>query len=43
MQTQAVVYNILRASTAITDYAKGLGKLSANEQLFDGAQMAVSL
>ena len=35
---QALVYDILPPTTAI-----GLEKLSANEQFFDDAQMAVSL
>ena len=41
---QALVYDILPPATAITDYAIGLKKnkkLSANEQLFIGAHMAV--
>ena len=41
---QALVYDILPPTTAIVDhYAIGLGKLSANEQLFDDAQTVVSL
>ena len=36
---QAPVYHILPPSTAITDYAIGPRKLSANEQFFVGAQM----
>ena len=40
---QAVVYNILPPTTAITDYTVGLGKLSANGQSFFEAQMAASL
>ena len=40
---QALVYDILPATTARVDYAIGLEKLSANEQLFDDAQTAVSL
>ena len=40
---QALVYHILPPTTAIIDYAIGLGKLSANEQFFDDAQTAVSL
>ena len=40
---QALVYDILPSTTDIVDYAIGLEKLSANEQLFDDAQTAVSL
>ena len=40
---QALVYDILPPTTAITDYAIGLEKLSANEQDFVAAQMAVGL
>ena len=40
---QALVYDILPSTTAIADYAIGREKLSANEQFFDDAQMAVSL
>ena len=40
---QALVYDILPPTTAITDYAIGLRKLSANEQFFVAAQMAVAL
>ena len=40
---QALVYSILPSTAAIVDYAIGLKKLSANEQLFDHAQTAVSL
>ena len=40
---QVLVYDILPLTTATTDYAIGLGKLSANEQFFVGAQMEVSL
>ena len=40
---QALVYNILPPTTTIVDYAIGFEKLSANEQFFDDAQMAVSL
>ena len=39
---QALDYDILRPTTAITDYAIGLEKLSANGQFFVGVQMAVS-
>ena len=35
------VCDSLPPSTAIFDYAMGLEKLSANEQFFDHAQMAV--
>ena len=37
------VYDILPPTTAIVDYAVGLGKLSANEQFFSDAQTAVRL
>ena len=40
---QALVYDILPPATAIVDYAIGLEKLSANEQFFVCAQIAVSL
>jgi len=40
---QALVYDILPSTTAIVDYAIGLEKLSANEQVLDDAQTAVSL
>ena len=40
---RALVYDILPPTTVIVDYAIGLEKLSANEQLFDDAQTAVSL
>ena len=43
LKLQALVYDILPPTTAITDYAVGLGKLSANGQLFVSYQMAVSL
>lgn len=39
----ALVYRILLPNTAVTAYAIGLRKLSANLQLFDGARTAVSL
>ena len=38
-----LVYDILPPTTAIVDYATGLEKLSANEQLFSDAQTAVTL
>ena len=37
------VYDILPPTTAMVDYAVGLGKLSANERFFNDAQTAVSL
>ena len=40
---QALVYDILPPTTAITECTIGLGKLSANGQFFIGAQTAVSL
>ena len=40
---QALVYHIHPPTSATADYAIGLEKLSANEQFFDDAQMAVSL
>ena len=40
---QALVYDNLPPTTAITDYAIGLDKLSANEQFFDDVQTAVGL
>ena len=40
---QALVYDILPPTNVITDYAIGLGKLSANEQFFVGAQIAERL
>ena len=43
IKLQALVQDILPSSTAIADYAIGLGKLSAaNKQLSDGAQTAVN-
>ena len=42
LKLQSLVYDILPPTTSITDYAIGLEKLSANEQIFvggDGAQM----
>ena len=38
---KAVVYSILPSTTAMTDYAIGLEKLSANGQFFIGAEVAV--
>ena len=43
VQLQALVYDFLPPTTAITDDAIGLGKLSANGQVFLGVQTAVSL
>ena len=40
---QALVYDILPPTTAVTDYAIVIENLSANRQFFVGAQMAVSL
>ena len=40
---QALVQDILPPTTAMTGYATGLGKLSANGQFFVGAQTAVTL
>ena len=40
---QATVYDVPPPATALADYATGLGKLSAYEQFFVGAQTAVSL
>ena len=40
---QALVYDILPPSTAILDYAIGLEKLSANQHIFVGSQLAESL
>ena len=37
------VYDILTPTSAIANYAIGLERLSANGQLFDDAQTAVSL
>ena len=39
---QALVYDILPPTTAISDSAAGLEKLSTNGQFFVGAQMAVT-
>ena len=43
LKLQALVYDILPPTTAIVDYTVGLEKLSAIEQFFNDAQMAVSL
>ena len=40
IKLQALVYNILPATTAAAHYATGLRKLSANGQFFVGDQMA---
>ena len=40
---QALVYDILPSTTVVFSYAIGPRKLSANEQLFVGAQTVVSL
>ena len=40
---QALVYDILPSTTAVFSYVIGSRKLSANEQVFVGAQTAVSL
>ena len=40
---QALVYDSLPPTTAIIDYAIGLGKVCANGQVFANAQMAISL
>ena len=40
---QALVYDILPSTTTVFSYAIGSRKLSANEQLFVGAQTVVSL
>ena len=40
---QALVYDIFPSTTAVFSYAIGSRKLSANEQFFVGAQIAVSL
>ena len=40
---QASVYDILPSTTAVFSYASGSRKLSANEQIFVGAQTVVSL
>ena len=38
-----VTYDTLPPATAISDYAIGLEKLSANEQFFVGAEMTATL
>ena len=40
---QALVYDILRSTSAVFSYAIGSIKLSANEQFFVGAQTVVGL
>ena len=40
---QALVYDILPSTTAVFSYAIGPRKLSANEQVFVGAQTVVRL
>ena len=40
---QALAYDILPSTTAVFSYAVGPRKLSANEQVFAGAQTVVSL
>ena len=40
---QALVYDILPSTTAVFSYAIGSRKLSANEQVFIGAQTVVRL
>ena len=40
---QALVYDILPSTTAVFSYAIGSRKLSANEQVFVGAQTEVIL
>ena len=40
---QALVYDILPSTTAVFSYAMGSRKLSANEQIFVGAQIVVRL
>ena len=40
---QAQVYDILPPTTAVVDYVIGVEKLSANEQFFDDAQIAIHL
>ena len=42
-QTPSIVYDILRPTTAIVDFAIGLEKLSASERFFHDTQTAVSL
>ena len=43
LKLQALVYDILPSTTAVFSYAIGSRKLSANEQLFVGAQTVLSL
>ena len=42
-QTHSTFYSILPPATATADSAIGLEQLSANGQIFDGAQMVVRL
>ena len=42
-QTQALVYDILPSTTAVFSYAIGFRKLSANEEVFVGAETVVGL
>ena len=41
--SRILVYGILPPTAAVVDYVVGLGKLSADEQFFVGAQMVVHL
>ena len=43
IKLQAAVHDILPSTTAVFNYAIGFRKLSANEQIFVGAQTVVSL
>ena len=43
LKLQALVYDILPSTTAVFSYTIGSRKLSANEQLFVGAQTVLSL
>ena len=43
IKLQALVYDILPPTTAITDYDIGLGKLPANGQFFVGAKIAATV
>ena len=43
LKLQTLVYDILPSTTAIFSYTIGSRKLSANEQVFVGAQTVVSL
>ena len=43
VKLQALVYDILPSTTAVFSYAMGSRKLSANEQIFVGAQIVVRL